>query len=84
MTDRDENLCPFCGDRLESGYLVGDAGNGIKVGLLDYPLQWFSGEPTPTKTMTQLGESIGGFETLMGSYVTGTRCAKCRKMFLDY
>ena len=84
MNQSGENICPFCEDLLEEGYVVGDTGNSVKVGLLDYPLQWFDGQPTRKKSLMELGEEIGKVEAFIGSYALGRRCKKCRKVILDY
>ena len=84
MNQTAENTCACCGDVLENGYVVGDSGNGIKIGLLDYSLQWFDGKPTRKKSLMELGEVIGQFEPFIGSYALGKRCKTCRKVILDY
>jgi hypothetical protein len=81
MTDKNEiaENCPFCGAVTEIGCLMGDVNNLIG------PFQWFEGEPTVWKNIFPItGESLGDFELFKGPYMKGSRCTRCRKLFLTY
>lgn len=81
MSENQGRSCPFCGSELEIGCLLGNIPN---LALSEYGLQWFSGEPTWSMNLLQLGDPIGKFEVGKGSYAVGARCTKCRKITLDY
>jgi hypothetical protein len=71
--------CPFCGGAVEIGCLMGNMKELIG------PFQWFEGEPTVWKNVFPLaGESLGDFEFFKGPFMKGSRCIKCRKLFLNY
>lgn len=75
------DTCPFCTGPLDGGCILG---NISALNDLEHGLQWFAGEPTWKNNLMKLGEPVGKFKTLVGSYALGKRCRKCRKIILDY
>ena len=69
-------VCPFCEGQVEIGCLMG------KDSLLGF--QWYKGDPSFWKNLVPHGESVGETALLSGTYMTGVRCQKCRKIVLDY
>jgi hypothetical protein len=82
MTDRSERpnvmpVCPFCGGEVEIGCLMG-------TDSLLFAFQWYEGDPSFWKNLFPHGQEVGETGLLHGTYVTGMRCLKCRKIVLDY
>jgi hypothetical protein len=72
-------VCPFCGAcgaEIEVGCLMG------KYSV--FAFQWYEGDPSFWKNLIPQGESVGVTHLLYGTYMTGVRCLKCRKLVLDY
>jgi hypothetical protein len=84
MTESGEELCPFCGECLQGGHLVGDVADSVRSTINGYTLQWLEGEPSWKKSFMQIGEPVGKTEVTKGSYALGKRCQRCRKIILDY
>jgi hypothetical protein len=67
---------------MEVGCVMGNTGN-FMTGF-----RWFPGDPTIARNIFGVfmvgSEEVGTFELLKGAYMKGSRCRKCRKLFLDY
>ena len=74
--DSENARCPFCHGETEFGCLMG------KDSLLGF--QWYDGHPSFWKNAIPHGESVGGYNLLTGTHLTGLRCRNCRKLLLDY
>jgi hypothetical protein len=69
-------VCSFCGGDIELGCLLG------KDSV--FAFQWYAGAPSFWKNVIPHGESVGQTDLLYGTFTTGWRCCKCRKIVLDY
>lgn len=81
MTESDEEICPICSGRLESGCVMGTFGYAGSF-------RWFEGKPSMLKNVfgafSVESEELASFELFKGPYMLGSRCTKCRKLFLNY
>jgi len=72
---RSASDCPFCGNRMEDGAILGDR----------YRLKWMpAGQSMALGIFALGGEPIGENKLLSRPQVEGMRCTACRKMILDY
>jgi hypothetical protein len=84
MSEEVSISCPFCGESLETGYILRRP-SGLEIG--DIRLKWMTGEPPPEWSLfgtLDPEKPIGSFAANKGSYAAGHRCERCRKIILDY
>ena len=66
--------CPFCGNPTEEGTLYGDR----------YKLKWLNQDKELTLGVFAVGGiPIGQKKTFSRPQATGSRCATCKKLFID-
>jgi hypothetical protein len=74
--------CPLCGEPAEAGCLYGrDGGWASFTGL-----QWRAGEPSIAGNIIagmRGGEAVGEFKALVGPFVRGIKCQRCRRIVLE-
>ena len=68
--------CPSCGSPLDPGYLYG--------GNLFGSFQWAEKEPTIWNAANPSGEGIGDGSHLTFTSLKGSKCCRCRALFLSY
>lgn len=74
--------CSLCSSDLEAGCVMGN------IGTLTAGFRWYPGEPSAVRNALGVfvlgGEEMGECGVLKGPFMRGSRCTRCRKLFLDY